>query len=47
VANTRLVLVPGSVTVLAPAVETPVPTLGTWALGLLAVALAAIVLRRL
>jgi IPTL-CTERM motif len=47
VANTRLVLVPGSVTVLAPAVATPVPTLGTWALGLLAVALAAIMLRRL
>jgi hypothetical protein len=41
--NGRLLLVPGSLTVAA--LPDPVPTLGTWALALLAVTLAAIALR--
>ena len=45
VANARLVLVSGSITVTAPPAPSPVPTLPAWGLALLAVSLAVVALR--
>jgi hypothetical protein len=45
VANARLLLVNGSITVTAPPAATPVPTLPAWALILLAISLAAVAIR--